>query len=179
MDFTEINSMEKRGELLERIDRQNSRFRTAKTTIIKFGLHASFVELESAKSALNEQQHRNVKTGNKGWGTKTHRKNFAESLSRQQWGGEGKTPPKAARIRHPKIPPLNYAARGEVSLRQGVTNKQKFQPTNSVLSYTGCRAGGYDEKGCGQALPTFSKRMDETFLTPLADQQQKKKLFTK
>ncbi|GFW82470.1 hypothetical protein TNCV_3819481 [Trichonephila clavipes] len=37
-----------------RIDRQNSRFRTAKTTIIKFGLHASFVELESAKSALNE-----------------------------------------------------------------------------------------------------------------------------
>ncbi|GFX34604.1 hypothetical protein TNCV_3658421 [Trichonephila clavipes] len=90
-------------------------------------------------------------------------------------GGEGKTPPKAARIRHPKLPPLNYAARGEESLRQGVTNKQKFQPTNSVLSYTGCRAGGYDEKGCGQALPTFSKRMDETFLTPLADQQQKKK----
>ncbi|GFW30306.1 hypothetical protein TNCV_3850771 [Trichonephila clavipes] len=84
-------------------------------------------------------------------------------------------------MRHPKIPPLNYAARGEESLRQGVTNKQKFQSTNSVLSYTGCRAGGgYDEKGCGQALPTFSKRMDETFLTPLADQQQqKKKTFTK
>ncbi|GFW34445.1 hypothetical protein TNCV_500631 [Trichonephila clavipes] len=54
MDFTEINSRGKRGELLERIDRQNSRFRAAKTTIIKFGLHASFVELESAKSALNE-----------------------------------------------------------------------------------------------------------------------------
>ncbi|GFV47031.1 hypothetical protein TNCV_2699251 [Trichonephila clavipes] len=36
------------------MDRQNSRFRTAKTTIIKFGLHASVVELESAKSALNE-----------------------------------------------------------------------------------------------------------------------------
>ncbi|GFU51814.1 transposable element Tc3 transposase [Trichonephila clavipes] len=54
MDFTEINSRGKRGELLGRIDRQNSRFRTAKTTIIKFGLHASFVELESAKSALNE-----------------------------------------------------------------------------------------------------------------------------
>ncbi|GFY10266.1 hypothetical protein TNCV_2629451 [Trichonephila clavipes] len=54
MDFTENNSRGKRGELLERIDRQNSRFRTAKTTIIKFGLHASFVELESAKSALNE-----------------------------------------------------------------------------------------------------------------------------
>ncbi|GFX61621.1 hypothetical protein TNCV_5111081 [Trichonephila clavipes] len=65
----------------------------------------------------------------------------------------------------------------EESLRQGVTNKQKFQSTNSVLSYTGCRAGGYDEKGCGQALPTFSKRMDETFLTPLADQQQQKKLY--
>ncbi|GFT99238.1 hypothetical protein TNCV_4084151 [Trichonephila clavipes] len=48
MDFTEINS---RGK---RIDRQNSRFRTAKTIIIKFGLHASFVESESAKNALNE-----------------------------------------------------------------------------------------------------------------------------
>ncbi|GFT80701.1 DUF1758 domain-containing protein [Trichonephila clavipes] len=54
MEFMEINSRGKRGELLERIDRQNSRFRTAKTTIIKFGLHASFVELEFAKSALNE-----------------------------------------------------------------------------------------------------------------------------
>ncbi|GFV51175.1 rho GTPase-activating protein 100F [Trichonephila clavipes] len=54
MDFTEINSRGKRGELWGRIDRQNFRFRTAKTTIIKFGLHASFVELESAKSALNE-----------------------------------------------------------------------------------------------------------------------------
>ncbi|GFT38239.1 hypothetical protein TNCV_764221 [Trichonephila clavipes] len=54
MDFTEINSRRKRGELLGRIDRKNSRFRTAKTTIIKFGLHASFVELESAKSALNK-----------------------------------------------------------------------------------------------------------------------------
>ncbi|GFX67952.1 hypothetical protein TNCV_2288151 [Trichonephila clavipes] len=119
------------------------------------------------------QQHRNVKTGNKGWGTKTHRKNFAESLSRQQWG-KGKTPPKAARIRHPKIPPLNYAARGEESLRQGVTNKQKFQSTVSCPIPDVVR-GGYDEKGCGQALPTFSKRMDETFLTPLADQQKKKK----
>ncbi|GFT04042.1 uncharacterized protein TNCV_3346021 [Trichonephila clavipes] len=54
MDFTEINSRGKRKELLRRIDRQNSLFRTAKTTIIKFGLHASFVELESAKSALIE-----------------------------------------------------------------------------------------------------------------------------
>ncbi|GFW73851.1 hypothetical protein TNCV_48401 [Trichonephila clavipes] len=54
MDFTEINSRAKRKESLGRIDRQNSRFRTAKTTIIKFGLHVSFVELESAKSALNE-----------------------------------------------------------------------------------------------------------------------------
>ncbi|GFW75709.1 uncharacterized protein TNCV_4428921 [Trichonephila clavipes] len=55
MDFTEINSRGKRGELLGRIDRQNSRFRTAKTIIIKFGLHASFVELESAKNAVNEK----------------------------------------------------------------------------------------------------------------------------
>ncbi|GFY32334.1 hypothetical protein TNCV_3558421 [Trichonephila clavipes] len=54
MDFTEIKSRGKRGELLGRIDRQNSRFRTAKTRILKFGLHASFVELESIKSALNE-----------------------------------------------------------------------------------------------------------------------------
>ncbi|GFW59838.1 uncharacterized protein TNCV_213801 [Trichonephila clavipes] len=54
MDFTEINSRGKRGELLGRIDRQNSRFRTAKTIIIKLGLHASFVELKSAKNALNE-----------------------------------------------------------------------------------------------------------------------------
>ncbi|GFY16974.1 retrovirus-related Pol polyprotein from transposon 297 [Trichonephila clavipes] len=54
MDFTEINSRGKRGELLGRIDRQISRFRTAKTIIIKFGLHASFVEAESAKNALNE-----------------------------------------------------------------------------------------------------------------------------
>ncbi|GFT99590.1 HTH_Tnp_Tc3_2 domain-containing protein [Trichonephila clavipes] len=42
------------GRVIGRIGRQNFRFRTAKTTIIKFGLHASFVELESAKSALNE-----------------------------------------------------------------------------------------------------------------------------
>ncbi|GFY21440.1 hypothetical protein TNCV_1165881 [Trichonephila clavipes] len=55
MDLTEINSRGKRGELLGRIDRQNSRFRTAKTTIIKFVLPASFVELESTKSALNEE----------------------------------------------------------------------------------------------------------------------------
>ncbi|GFT73438.1 hypothetical protein TNCV_4020871 [Trichonephila clavipes] len=55
MDFTEINSRGKRGELLGRIDRQNSRFRTAKT-IIKFGLHAFFVELESAKNAFNEAE---------------------------------------------------------------------------------------------------------------------------
>ncbi|GFX46786.1 putative DD41D transposase [Trichonephila clavipes] len=54
MDFTEINSRGGVGRVIGRIDRQNSRFRTAKTTIIKFGLHASFVELESAKSALNE-----------------------------------------------------------------------------------------------------------------------------
>ncbi|GFV14024.1 uncharacterized protein TNCV_525011 [Trichonephila clavipes] len=54
LDFTEINYRGKRGELLGRIDRQNSRFRTAKTIIIKFGLHASFVELESAKNAVNE-----------------------------------------------------------------------------------------------------------------------------
>ncbi|GFS95263.1 hypothetical protein TNCV_2630911 [Trichonephila clavipes] len=54
MDFMEINSRVKRGGLLERIDRQNSRFRTAKTVIIKFGLHASFVELESAKNVVNE-----------------------------------------------------------------------------------------------------------------------------
>ncbi|GFY20657.1 hypothetical protein TNCV_1118911 [Trichonephila clavipes] len=56
MDFTEINSRGKRGELLELIDRQNSRFRTAKTTVIKCGLHASFNELESAKTALNETE---------------------------------------------------------------------------------------------------------------------------
>ncbi|GFX22115.1 hypothetical protein TNCV_3054711 [Trichonephila clavipes] len=54
MDFTEINFRGKQKESLGRIDRQNSLFRTAKTTIIKFGLYASFVELESAKSALNE-----------------------------------------------------------------------------------------------------------------------------
>ncbi|GFU74917.1 hypothetical protein TNCV_2333471 [Trichonephila clavipes] len=54
MDFTEINSSGKRGELFGRIDRQNYRFRTAKTIKIKFGLHASFVELESAKNAVNE-----------------------------------------------------------------------------------------------------------------------------
>ncbi|GFY00633.1 hypothetical protein TNCV_2140271 [Trichonephila clavipes] len=55
MDFTEINSRGKRGELLGRIDRQNSRFRTAKTITIKVDLHASFVELESAKNALNQR----------------------------------------------------------------------------------------------------------------------------
>ncbi|GFT62241.1 hypothetical protein TNCV_1701261 [Trichonephila clavipes] len=53
-DFTEINSWGKRGELLGRIDRQNSCFRTAKTIITKFDLQASFVELESAKNALNQ-----------------------------------------------------------------------------------------------------------------------------
>ncbi|GFU01346.1 transposable element Tc1 transposase [Trichonephila clavipes] len=55
MDFTEIKSSGKRGELLGCIDRQNYRFRTAKTIKINFGLHASFVELESAKNAVNEQ----------------------------------------------------------------------------------------------------------------------------
>ncbi|GFX44850.1 hypothetical protein TNCV_1901631 [Trichonephila clavipes] len=50
MDFTEVNS---RGKLLGRIDRQNSRFRTARTVIIKFGLHVSFVGLKSAKNAVN------------------------------------------------------------------------------------------------------------------------------
>ncbi|GFV90904.1 DUF4817 domain-containing protein [Trichonephila clavipes] len=55
MDFMEINSRRKRGELLRRIDKKNSRLRTAKTIIIKFGLHASFVELESIKNALNER----------------------------------------------------------------------------------------------------------------------------
>ncbi|GFU66738.1 hypothetical protein TNCV_2072971 [Trichonephila clavipes] len=54
MDFTEINSRGEAGSVIERIDRQNSCFRTAKTTIIKFGLRASFVELESTKSTLNE-----------------------------------------------------------------------------------------------------------------------------
>ncbi|GFV50823.1 transposable element Tc3 transposase [Trichonephila clavipes] len=54
MDLTEINSSGKQGELLGRIDRQNSRFQTAKTIIIKCGLHVYFVELESAKNALNE-----------------------------------------------------------------------------------------------------------------------------
>ncbi|GFY35585.1 hypothetical protein TNCV_196851 [Trichonephila clavipes] len=54
MKFKEINSRGKRGELLRRIDRQNSRFRTAKTIIIKLGLHASFVEVESAKKAFKE-----------------------------------------------------------------------------------------------------------------------------
>ncbi|GFY26936.1 hypothetical protein TNCV_930771 [Trichonephila clavipes] len=54
MDFREINSRGKRGELSGRVDRQNSHIRTAKTTIIKFGLSASFVELEFAKSALNK-----------------------------------------------------------------------------------------------------------------------------
>ncbi|GFX10680.1 hypothetical protein TNCV_147221 [Trichonephila clavipes] len=55
MDFAEINYRGKRGELLGRIDRQNSRFRTFKSIIIKLGLHASFVELESSKIALNEK----------------------------------------------------------------------------------------------------------------------------
>ncbi|GFU16252.1 hypothetical protein TNCV_4422131 [Trichonephila clavipes] len=53
MDFPEINSRGKREELLGRIDKQNSLFRTTKTVIIKFGLHVSFIELESAKNALN------------------------------------------------------------------------------------------------------------------------------
>ncbi|GFX58251.1 hypothetical protein TNCV_4050091 [Trichonephila clavipes] len=54
MDFMEINSRGKRGGLLGCIDIQNSRFRNTKTIIVKFGLHASFVELESAKNAVNE-----------------------------------------------------------------------------------------------------------------------------
>ncbi|GFX32090.1 hypothetical protein TNCV_4099391 [Trichonephila clavipes] len=52
MDFTEINPRGESRELLGRIDGQNSRFRTAKT----IGLHASFVELESAKNALNKRE---------------------------------------------------------------------------------------------------------------------------
>ncbi|GFT09639.1 hypothetical protein TNCV_4948071 [Trichonephila clavipes] len=80
---------------------------------------------------LTKQQHRNVKTGNKGWERKPIGK-ILLNLCRDSSGGQGEDPPKAARIRHPKIPPLNYAARGEESLRQGVTNKQKFQSTNSV-----------------------------------------------
>ncbi|GFU86339.1 hypothetical protein TNCV_2116921, partial [Trichonephila clavipes] len=50
-DFTELQV--EAGELLGRIDRQNSSFRTTRTIIIKFGLHVSFVELKSAKNALN------------------------------------------------------------------------------------------------------------------------------
>ncbi|GFX47891.1 general transcription factor II-I repeat domain-containing protein 2A [Trichonephila clavipes] len=53
-DFTEINSRREWGKLLGRIEGQNFRFRTAKTIIIKFDLHSSFVELESAKNAVNE-----------------------------------------------------------------------------------------------------------------------------
>ncbi|GFY23510.1 uncharacterized protein TNCV_3942021 [Trichonephila clavipes] len=64
MDFTEVNSRGKRGELLGRIDRQNFRFRTAKTIIIKLGLHAAFVELESAKNALNERSGGFKRVGN-------------------------------------------------------------------------------------------------------------------
>ncbi|GFW62953.1 cohesin subunit SA-1 [Trichonephila clavipes] len=60
MDFTEINSMGEAGELLWHIDREHSRFRTAKTIIIKFGFHASFVELESAKNAVNEVKNRDA-----------------------------------------------------------------------------------------------------------------------
>ncbi|GFV70263.1 hypothetical protein TNCV_2513621 [Trichonephila clavipes] len=37
------NQLQGGGELLGRVDRQNSLFRTAKTTIIKSGFHASFV----------------------------------------------------------------------------------------------------------------------------------------
>ncbi|GFW70793.1 hypothetical protein TNCV_4148411 [Trichonephila clavipes] len=51
--------------------------------------------------------------------------------SLKQWG-RGKTPPKAARIRHPKIPPLNCARGEESPCEKGVTKKQNFQSTNSV-----------------------------------------------
>ncbi|GFX97095.1 transposable element Tcb2 transposase [Trichonephila clavipes] len=69
-------------------------------------------------------------------------------------GGKGKTPPKAARIRHPKIPPLKYAARGEESLQQGVTNKQKFQSTVSRPRPDGVRGGGIpDGKGADKSSP--------------------------
>ncbi|GFW20551.1 hypothetical protein TNCV_1047761 [Trichonephila clavipes] len=87
-------------------------------------------------------------------------------------GGEGKTPPKAARIRHPKIPPLNYAARGR---RVPVTrsNQETECPINKQYAALDRIAwGDYGGKGVRtKALPTFSKRMDETFSTPLADQQ--------
>ncbi|GFW64480.1 hypothetical protein TNCV_813151 [Trichonephila clavipes] len=53
MDFMEIKSRGKREELLWCIDRQNSRFRSTRTIIIKFGLLVSSVELESAKNDLN------------------------------------------------------------------------------------------------------------------------------
>ncbi|GFV81629.1 adenylate cyclase type 2 [Trichonephila clavipes] len=55
MDFIEINSRGKRGELLGRIDRQNSRFLTAKTIIIKFCLRASFVELECRQRGIDDK----------------------------------------------------------------------------------------------------------------------------
>ncbi|GFV05860.1 hypothetical protein TNCV_2169171 [Trichonephila clavipes] len=75
MDFTEMNSGGSGEESLGRIVRQNSRFRTAKTIIIKFGLHASFVELESAKNAVNESAlSKNLKVGHQKKGVYVHPK---------------------------------------------------------------------------------------------------------
>ncbi|GFX26387.1 hypothetical protein TNCV_949851 [Trichonephila clavipes] len=51
-------------------------------------------------------------------------------------------------------------------------NKQVFRPIPD-----GVRGGLRTIKGADKALPTFSKRMDETFSTPLADQQQKRGLL--
>ncbi|GFV77894.1 hypothetical protein TNCV_481 [Trichonephila clavipes] len=59
-------------------------------------------------------------------------------------------------------PPLNYAARGEESLRQGVTNKQKFQST-TVLSYTGWRAGEGDTTKRGALSPRFRNEWTKHF----------------
>ncbi|GFU27399.1 hypothetical protein TNCV_3323131 [Trichonephila clavipes] len=52
-DFTEIDFDGGSGGLPGRIDKKNSRFRTTKLTVMKFGMHVSFVELKSTKKDKN------------------------------------------------------------------------------------------------------------------------------
>ncbi|GFX52265.1 hypothetical protein TNCV_4801221 [Trichonephila clavipes] len=101
-------------------------------------------------------------------------KKFAESLSRQQLGGIS---PKAPRIRHPKIPPLNGAVRG-----RRVPAKRSNQETECPINkqyppLTGWHVGGgiTDEKRCGQKLsPRFRNEWTKNFQHQLSDQHKKK-----
>ncbi|GFU73757.1 hypothetical protein TNCV_423531 [Trichonephila clavipes] len=112
------------------------------------GRHVHFREStlrDNYAAPRHSQQHRNVKTGTRGRNENPsedwcHVEHHGASAA----GGKAKTPHhRRQECDMPRIPPADIMPPGGAeSLRLGVANKLKFQSTNSVLSYSGCRAGG-------------------------------------